>query len=290
VNLVQKINTRLVTPILGIPRRLDSELLLWRVKRKLRERPDLPYTLKPMPEIAQYKQSDTMFIFGSGPSVNDLTPDELQRIRCCDTLSFNRFCYKPVVECTFHLTHDIYGEWKPLNWQFHVEKCRFYANSFFKYQRQPIHLLQGEPSGFASRMLLAESLLPPQSICSIYEERRNSRNMAILPDRSEWTLMHGRGTLIDCVHFAFLMKYSKIVLVGVDLTNTAYFFLKEGERDPDNERRGIQLADKHTTSDAMMELLPKWASVMKTAGSELFVYSKRSMLASCLPLFNWDPS
>jgi hypothetical protein len=125
-------------------RRLDSQYLLWRVRGRLESnKAKLPYTFCDISRITEFKSSQVLFIFGSGPSINSLSTEEIQRFEAYDTLSFNRFCLRPVVECKFHLTHDIYQEWRPLSLAFHREKCRHYADQFAKYKRPPIHLLQG---------------------------------------------------------------------------------------------------------------------------------------------------
>jgi hypothetical protein len=122
----------------------------------------------------------------------------------------------------------------------------------------------------------------------VYQETPDSRNLDFLPSRTEQSLAHCGGTLIDCVHFGYLMGYRRIVMVGVDLTSCAYFFLPEGVNDPDNERRGIKLNAPHATADRMLYVLPRWKKVMAEGGTEMLVYSDQSMLRKFMPKFEWE--
>lgn len=239
--------------------------------------------------MKNHKRSDTLFILGSGPSINDLTQEEIALIEKHDSLSMGYFMFKRVVKNTFHLVHDIqlcFLDNFFLTYNDRFQDCKEYVKPLHAINdKQPVYILQGKPTGIDGPMLAAEELLPPGAPFTVYRERKKSRGLDVLPDRRQWTLIHGGGTLCDCIHFGFLMEYKKIVLVGVELTTREYFFPLTGFLAPIDTLPRLEL---HTTTGRMLVMIPRWAEEMKKQNTELFVYTKKSLLMHFLPLWNWD--
>ncbi|MBT89144.1 MAG: hypothetical protein CMN79_01465 [Spirochaetales bacterium] len=241
--------------------------------------------------MKDHKRSDTLFVLGSAPSINDLTPEEIALIEQHDSISMGYFMFKRVIKNTFHLVHDIqlcYLNNIFISYNDRLQDCKEYAKPFHAIKdKQPVCILQGMPTGIDGPMLAAEELLPEGAPFTVYRERKKSRRLNILPDRREWTLIHAGGTLCDCIHFGFLMEYKKIVLVGVELRTREYFFPLTGFLAPINT---LPLLELNTTAGRMLVTIPRWAEEMKKYGTELSVYTKKSLLMHFLPLWDWDDS
>jgi hypothetical protein len=75
-------------------------------------------------ELRATRKSNTIFIFGSGASLNAITPDEWSRIARHDTMGFNWFVHQRFVRCDYHLVREIGGSemdeahWKPYLYEY----------------------------------------------------------------------------------------------------------------------------------------------------------------------------
>ena len=58
-------------------------------------------------ELRRTRKSDTVFIFGSGYSLNDIPPEQWREIERHDTLGFNWFVHQRFVRCDYQLIREI---------------------------------------------------------------------------------------------------------------------------------------------------------------------------------------
>ena len=109
-------------------------------------------------------------------------------------------------------------------------------------------------------------------------------------------LRHLSGTLNDAVNLAFCLGWEEIVLVGVDLYDTRYFWL-----DPDKtfftdyttgkvsesltSDRGQRYDGPHSTvQNGVVDEMANWANFLKERGVRLFTYNPKSLLSSKIPV------
>jgi len=290
---LQRIKRKLYSHTSRINVGLQSHFVISRIKNQIASVLDENiYDYINFSDMGAYRQSDTLFIFGCGPSLKDLNQKEIEKFKQCDSLSFSNFVYNPILECRFHLLHEIGYQYNKYysSYNFHRQKCAEWAEYLTKFKRQPIYILQGDPYGLGSRMLVGERLLPHGCSLTIYKERQNSRRLDILPDRKEWSLIHSGGTLIDCIHLGFLMGYKKIALVGVDLTSSQYFYLPDGEMESNmlwGKEIEWKLEDPHPSTARMIQVIPRWGRMLREQGTDLYIYSPKSLLSHFLPLWDW---
>ena len=57
--------------------------------------------------IRERKRSDTVYVFGSGASLNDVTAEEWSAIARHDTIGFNWFVHERYVRCDYHMIRGI---------------------------------------------------------------------------------------------------------------------------------------------------------------------------------------
>lgn len=232
-------------------------------------------------ELRARRRSDTVFIFGSGASLNELSPEDWKAIEQHDTFGFNWFVHQRFVRCDFHLIRGIPDTdldpriWRPqLNEYFELIRTnpRFAGTVFL------VH------SGFRAingNRALGYGLLPAGS--PVFRWRSNVRES--LPSRAfRQGLVHGHSTLQECINAAYLLGWTRIVLAGVDLYDRRYFWLSPEEARSVDVRRGAQAANRHARAGTgMVETLGRWVEWLADEGVEVSVLNPRSLLAEVMP-------
>lgn len=238
------------------------------------------------PTLLARKRSDTVFVFGSGASLRDITPAEWERIGEHNTFSFNFFMYQDFVRADYHLVREaadmptralidevikLYGDL--------IRTNPFYSDTIF--------LLQGDYRGTASHRLVGHRRLPEKA--RIFWYRTKSRGQYQPPSSSFAAgLVHGPGTLVDSINACGLMGFRRIVLAGVDLYDHRYFYLPDDEQDHIEAARGQYADATHSTvKNGIISYLAAWRVEMAQRGQELMVYNPRSLLCEALPIFRF---
>ncbi len=247
--------------------------------------------------IREVKTSDTLFVMGSGESVNDYTEEQWQQIRAGDSLGLNfwhlhafiprMYCYELLpgkhqdrYECFMHnhglMTKDLRapyligkGNLEPLREDPLAQEEDLY---FFDPVMGPRSLIQGQ--GWLERL----GLLSPT-------------------DRIKQTFQW-KSSVTFAIHLGLIMGYEKIVLCGFDLNNTNYFyespdFRRTHLRHPDFRLpKSLETGTVHSTNDP--ERTGYTASyiihyindnILKKKGVSLYAGSPKSTLHPRLPLY-----
>ena len=228
------------------------------------------------------KKSDTIFIFGSGYSINDISEKEFRYFTTKDTLSFNWFVYQNFLPVKYHLIRELVGDEKNLkDLNEKIETFKDLINK--KNYKDSIFLLQNDLTATMPFELLNRFIFPFSQ--KIFFFKTSSRNLKSFPDKLEKGLVHSAGTLTDCVSFAYLMGYKKIVLVGVDLYDRRYFWLKEDESLHSDTLRNNSFLNPHNTASPMLHVLQKWNEKFKGEGVQMYTYNEKSLLNEFLPIY-----
>ena len=221
------------------------------------------------------RRSDTVFLFGSGRSLLDITPGEWQRIAAHDTVSFREFPRQHWVRADYHLTAEVdeldgYAR--------RLRENPLYADSVFVVQ-------EGWLALYGNR-LIGRRLLPQSA--RIFRFRRTGRGVYAPPGRCFADgLVHGFNSSISTTNFAVVMGWKRIVIVGVDLYDKGYFWLEQGET-RSYEKPGIEARSRFTGADQIVAVLGRWQELLAPEGIELLVYNPRSLLADVMPVFTWE--
>lgn len=241
------------------------------------------------------RRSDTVFVFGSGYSLNDLAPAEWDGFAEHDVLGFSGFVYQRWVRTDFHLVRGWdYGEaGSHRRW---LRSARAYAEKIVRtpHFAETTFVLQDDYTAVFARTLLGYHMLPRGSRILTYRTRRTDAMMPS-PQISDG-LAHGTGTLCDAVNLAYVLGWKDIVLVGVDLYDSRYFwappdraiaFADSGEMIPALVNfRGKSATDSHhVLRNGLVDVMGQWATVFRAHGVRLSVYNPRSLLNGVLPLY-----
>jgi hypothetical protein len=235
-------------------------------------------------ELAARRRSDTVFVFGSGASLNDIPLDEWRAIAAHDTFGFNWFVHERFVRCDFHLIRGIPDTdvdprvWRPQLAEYFrlVATNPCFAGTAF--------LVQGGFRAINGNRALGYRLLPRDRPVLRWRSRRSPLDAP--PSRSFGEgLVHGHSTLQDAVNAAYLLGWRKIVLAGVDLYDRRYFWLPPDETRSLDVARGADAGSTHSrATTGMVATLGRWGEWLAAEGVALEVLNPQSLLAEVLPV------
>jgi hypothetical protein len=230
-------------------------------------------------ELRETRKSDTLFVFGSGRSLQELTPAEIRTFEDHDTLGFNWFVQQDFVRCDYHLIREITSDdLDPALWQDQVRRY------FTAIRENPgfvstVYLVQSGFRAINGNRALGMRLLPEHS--RVFRWRSLTRRETLSRSLAEG-LAHNHATLEECVNFGYLLGWRRIVLVGVDLYDRRYFW--PGEHHP--LETAATVAEPHAQSDnGHVQQLAAWGATLAGEGIALEVYNPRSLLAGPLPVY-----
>lgn len=197
--------------------------------------------LDPNP-IRQRKSSDTLFILGSGSSVLSYTEEEWRTVAAHDSLGFNYWILHPFVP-----THYIF-ELTKLDWDVEcirknlAERVDFtrqssiYMKDAERFDLQAIIEAVRDLPPFAGDplRLLWEAEIPGDTLQDFSRALIGMGRAGCFSGGRLWAVPKKRATLFFAISLAVRAGYKRIVLCGVDLNNTNYFFKTEGFSAPSN--------------------------------------------------------
>ena len=262
----------------------------WRRERKNRQ----AYRVLNESEVKASRKSDTVFVFGSGYSLNDITSDEWRHFEQHDTVGLSGFIYQNWIRVDYHLIRGwVEVKAGAFNWRGHSQDFAavLNANPHFK---ETILIMQGEYLAHFCNNLIGYGLIRPGTRIFRYRTARGTR--APTPSFQEG-LTHAYGTLSDAVNFAYCLGWKRIVLVGVDLYDSRYFWLKSDQTlavDEDTgmlipagtNARGIRFDGKHNTvNHGILQGMSMWRRRFEQDQVALEIYNPRSLLSDVLPLY-----
>ena len=162
---------------------------------------------------------------------------------------------------------------------------------------EEIAQLQALPQGFEDRLFFYGRVAP---------STRRVRNLA----RDLQSFLHSEGTtspqvvldsgasIVRMISLGISLGFRRIVLTGVDLNNSPYFWQENPQYDSRRELFPIfsrQVGSTHETLErgrrpfVAAEMFTELAQVLeKDFGGQMYVSSKESALASVMPVYSWS--
>ena len=243
-------------------------------------------------EVTATRRSDTVFVYGSGASLNEVTPQEWAHMAAHDTFGFTAFIYQRWVRTDYHLIRGgVEGSffWRPYAEEF----CRALgSNPFFD---NAILFVQSEFQAMFANQILGYGLVRPGTRIYRYHTARGEG-----PPTTRFAdgIRHAAGTLCDAVNVAVCMGWQRIVLAGVDLYDSRYFYLPQDQTLQFDESRGIAVpasinnrglraGDAHNTvRNGVVDTLGEWSAFLRREhGVRLEVFNPRSLLAGVMETY-----
>jgi hypothetical protein len=234
-------------------------------------------------ELRASRRSDTVFVFGSGGSLNEIPYLDWRHFERHDTLGFNWFVHQRFVRCDYHLIRGIPDtDLDPDVWRPQLEEyfSLLRANPCFGHT---VFFVQTGFRAINGNRAIGYRYLPTAN--PIFLWRTNSSGD--LPSESFADgLVHGHSTLQECINLAYLAGWRRIVLVGVDLYDRRYFWLPSDETRSVDERRGASAAAVHDrATSGMIGDMATWSEWLADRGVDLLVHNPRSLLAAEIPVY-----
>ncbi len=287
--------------------------------------PKLSCTHDPLAlRVADFKKSDTLYVMATGGSINDLPPQAWDDIRRCDSLGINFWLYHEHVPTWFSCEVSRTPADAAAMMKLLAQRMPDYQNTAFLLK--DIHRLDERYPQWSSEFPLSTI----QHLYTLHTLSVKGRDTASLrrslrwyrrlgyfnPSETLWGIPMKRATIFLALSFAVMAGYKRIVLCGVDLNNTAYFYdhpRYAAARPPQLPTTSDDLAQRyasegvkmlqqpdptiHNTIDPALNPLPMdeiihalHEEVLRPLGIELFVALPSSRLHPRIPaLFGVPP-
>jgi hypothetical protein len=252
------------------------------------------YTYVRASDVAQARRSDKVFVFGSGYSLNEIRSDEWDHIREHDVFGFNAFVYERWVPIHFHLLRG--GAEGSLQWRAYAEEISGTIRRNPQCQHTIFLMQSGYEAQFCNQLLGYGFMEPGTKVLEFTTLRGDGPPSQHFEDG----LRHVGGTLSDAVNAAACLGWREIVLVGVDLYDSRYFWLPPNET-PNidhasgtlsgeyNTVRGTRFDDVHNTVRiGIVDVMASWTKILGGRGIALSVFNPRSLLSQVMPIYRLD--
>ena len=246
-------------------------------------------------DIKRGRRKDTIFIMGSGYSINDVTKEEWQHIvDVGDTLSFNDFFKGKFVPIKYHICGEISGAPNYgliLMNSKHKKNIKSYYDELFSnscYKDTLYFLLYNEYFIRNQRQIAIWALFflkafKNKHVCPYRIVKK--KDAILVPSDNIYTIVHLNATLSDAINISYILGYKKIVLVGIDLYDRSYFWIERSETHEVDLTRGKTYSDIHATADNVLRGMAVWNKYLIKRGVRIYIYNPRSLLNKILPIY-----
>lgn len=233
----------------------------------------------------EQKTSDTVFIFGSGASISDIETHEWQEISKHNTISLNWFMLQNFVKADFHVARRLLSYKDDAgvnNKSIALAQIEEYfecieLNPFYK---DTTIVLQWEAESVGAQLAVSNDLINKNR--KILPYKTNHKSISL--DFNEG-LSHKPSTLIDALNFACCGGWKNIVLVGVDLNNTGYFYLPSGDTTSFQRARSPSGELHSTAHNGVVSVIEDFKNLMAINKMNLFVFANQSLLAGKIAVY-----
>ncbi|MDC3328463.1 hypothetical protein OAW16_06345 [Pseudomonadales bacterium] len=238
---------------------------------------------------SKIRSSEKLFIFGSGPSLNNLSVEQLNEINRHDTLSFNYSILFEGVQWKYYLVRE-----------FEQGEASFLGIKYNNFVNSVVHqeIAHAVNSNPISRMIAIVNVDWKCGAAQYFARKYLSKSRGILtyknlidrrknwpPSETMCDIPHGRASLIDAINIGYILGYKELILVGVDLNDSIYFNAPDGRDRLMDIKRGDAKTVPHLTRDHLLTLLPQWHEFLRARGASLSVHNAASAAAEVLPIY-----
>jgi hypothetical protein len=245
------------------------------------------------------KRTDTLFVLGSGSSINRIGPARWATIGRYDSIGLNFWLFHQFVPTMYYFElvegheHDIIRDFTAI-----AGRAASRYQGTFKIASEfhnGLRLLEGLSGEF--RQNLCAHLSVPAYIDNDRQLRTSIRLLrqfrVFAPHASPHNLFKHAGSLSSVLCLAVKMHYRRIVLCGIDLSSPEYFYqdrafypdgvhVQSSIRTPRHESIMPRLYRNAYPADRIVAELKK--QVLDPLGIELYVENKSSALYPGVPL------
>lgn len=247
--------------------------------------------------LSNLKSSDTLVILGAGSTINELSIGQLEELNGYDVAGLSYSCILPIKQ-KFYFYESPSAHEKDLMLEHANKILPVILENKKKGRLNELIWKNSENKTFNQYFKLKQFVCP--NVCSILSDNLRTIKKILKYCKklglNKYFLLQKRGSVTALVQFGTLLKYKKIVFVGVDLNTNKYFFENNKKyifynfADPysfDN----IYKSNVHRTNDPkigipIIEVLKIFFE--EETNIQFYVSSKDSALIDYLPLWNWQ--
>lgn len=280
--------------------RINLVLRSKRYQYCLRQIPNGPY--KQLSELRRYKQSDTLFILGSGSSIAEFGDREIDHIGKHDSIGFNFWLLHPFVPTYYTVEFIASSERSGELWNALKIRAEEYRSTpvIFKYSkgfRESAHLI---PKALKEIFLTSQLNIPGSDLKSLSKWLLFLRRKKLFHNgNDENCIVYRQASVSWLITLGLRLGYKKIVLCGIDLKKPEYFYdidksfpLSKGLPIPGDSFEGQthpteSLAESVSQTPISSVLQTVNETVLKPEGVELFIASRSSALYPAFDLYDW---
>ena len=244
--------------------------------------------------VQDYKKSDRVFILGSGSSVNDLTPADWEHVSLSDSIGFNFWMVHDFIPNVYFIEPLEYGLWETFLQLLELRKAHYFKTQFIcNYKDWQFY------EGLFPLTKIPKEIARNMYFYSPYSLMASSRKLVSSAlwywrffkiDRAKLVdIIDHRATLSALIMFSVFAGYKEIVLVGVDLNDTAYFWETNSSIQYKIKPPNLQTGKIHRTADPEIDInqysipIDEYIYlldriILKPRGISLFIASDKSRL------------
>jgi len=248
--------------------------------------------------LSTEKTSDTLVILGAGNTLNELTDENREELSKYNVAGLSYACVFPVDQ-QFYFYESPPGREAALM-QEHVKKVFPAVMEGQKsgrlksliWKNSEYRIFSGfeDLGGFICPMV---SAILSDNLTTIKQVLRYYGLMGL----NRFFLLQKRGSASALVQFALMMRYKKVIFIGVDLNSKGYFFQYNHQYDRYNflDPYSLEVGDRHSAGHRsndpafglpIIEILQ--AMIEESDGVEFYVSSPNSELSTFLPIWGWQ--
>ncbi|MFW6009525.1 MAG: hypothetical protein ACOCP8_09705 [archaeon] len=244
-------------------------------------------------KFLNYKKSDTIVIYGSGYSINDLTKEDKEHLQNFDSIGFNWFC-KSQIPTTFYLLREqttLKQKGLP------NERSDDILNNIRQYYQDScliiIDMLKSSNAWkgkrgwvFDSEVFDNEGIILQEKYYKLYKQQnyipffRKATKIDIFNNH----VMYATCTISNVFHIITWMGYKRIIFVGVDLYDHRYFWLSYNTLRQRTKAKKRTLNSKHFTAKFTLKMVEHLTRVFPD--KKIFTYNNKSLLNNVIPVYN----
>ena len=249
--------------------------------------------------LSPLKVSDTVFILGSGWSINEISDGRWAAIKQHDTIGFNFWpvhAFVPRIFVFENLSKNIQQDLYRAFFATIERRAKDYHNvvkiATEPHSQSEPQLLHELPQAFRDNLYIGYTApVVARSGAELESGMRYLRSKRIFSSGNsvEWLFKYG-GSVVAMLSLAVKMNYKRIVLCGIDLGKQDYFY-HDRERYPESAHwEFVSRKDIHLTARRLPWMVPAQEvvtcfkrTVLDPAGIQLFLENRSSTLFPQIP-------
>ena len=241
----------------------------------------------------KYKKSDTIFVLGNGPTINDVTEDQWRHIAKCDSIGVNVWPVHKFVP-TFYRMKIHEREYLEDYSKAIAENIKHYGNTVFFIHEMRFE--RGLHPKIYPELFPDEPLICPY----VYRGVKIAKDEDFTADNFKDSIAY-RGALSITLDIIKNFGYKKIILMGVDLYSSDHFYdsyenmqwqfssgyWKKSLQEMKKTRHGCISKPKPYKKNIDEFLYALDEIYYKPKGIELFIGSQKSLLYPGIPVYDY---